>query len=414
MKLITTGRRRWLRGALCAGLALAGTVAVAQPAQAYRTLNAGNCTEVTWKSNPQVVVHLSEFWAGGGSNPDDFGAMYEATYDVRSQFNLVGKTSAQAYEANVGASISPFKAGDWFNDPVPTIHVGFTDDPTDTSGAAGATVVPPPDANCQYAEAHIVFENMNLHNWNFGTPSEVGDDYYMAGEGDPSGNTYFRTAYLHELLHSFGLDHTHGAYSFMNYNYFPWSGGGRSERDSVRPLPDDAMGLRHLYPGAGNRHDVAVLNTWFNPNAVYNGSAIQHGLCSPSLGTAFSTDIFRFSPGCGTGGPTGGSTTVCAGDRLYTRFAFANYSTDVADDIDIRAFFSTDDIFQLGTDVVSPTGRDTTVGAGGSALLERTWQIPAGLQTGTEYYVIIEVAGTTANGGAVEDWIPLRGKVTGC
>jgi hypothetical protein len=302
----------------------------------------------------------------------------------------------------------------WFNDAVPTIHVGFTDDSTDTSGAAGATVVPQPDANCHYDEAHIVFKDMNLQDWNFGTPSEVGDDYYTAGESDPSGKRYFRTAYLHELLHSFGLDHTANSYSFMDYNYFPWAGGGRSERDAVRPLPDDAQGLRDLYPNAGNRHEVAVLNTWFDPNATFNGSAVMHGLCSPSLGTAYSSNIFRFSPGCGAGGPDGGSTTVCAGDRLYTRFAFANYSTDVANDIDIRAFFSTDEVFQLGTDVVSPTARVTTVGAERSALLDRAWQVPAGLQTGTEYYVIIEVAGTTADGGAVEDWIPLRGKVTGC
>jgi hypothetical protein len=414
MEFITMNRRRWLQGALCTGLVLTGTVAIAQPAQAYRTLQVGNCNQVTWVSNPEIVVHLGEFWAGGGSDPDDFNAMFEATYDVRSQFNLVGGTSARAYEAYINVSVSPFQAGAWFNDPVPTIHVGFTNDSTDTLGEAGATVVPPPDANCQYDEAHIVFKDMNLQDWNFGTPSEVGDDYYTAGESDPSGNRYFRTAYLHELLHAFGLDHTPGAYSFQNYNQFPWSGGGRSERDSVRPLPDDAQGLRALYPGVGNRHDVAVLNTWFDPNAVIDGSAIQHGLCSPSLGTGFSSNIFRFSPGCGTGGPNGGSTTVCAGDRLYTRFAFANYSTDVADDFDIRAFFSTDEVFQLGTDVVSPTARVTTVGAERSALLERVWQIPAGLQTGTEYYVIIEVAGTTADGGAVEDWIPLRGKVTGC
>jgi hypothetical protein len=414
MKLTTMSWRRWLLGVLCTGLASVGSVAIAQPVQAYTPTQIGNCNEVTWASNPEVVVHLSEFWAGGGSDADDFTAMFEATYDVRTQFNLVGATSARANEAYINVSISPFEAGTWFNDAVPTIHVGFTDDSADTLGAAGATVLPPPDGNCHYDEAHIVLKDMNHQSWNFGTPSEVGDDYYTAGESDPSGQRYFRTAYLHELLHAFGLGHSASSYSFMNYNYFPWAGGGRSERDAVRPLPDDAEALRALYPSGGNRHEVALLNTWFDRNAVYNGSAIQHGLCSPSLGDTWSSNIFRFSPGCGTGGPDGGSTTVCAGDRLYTRVAFANYSTDVADDVDVRAFFSTDEVFQLGTDLVSPTARVATVGAELSALLARTWQVPAGLRAGTQYYVIIEVAGTTADGGAVEDWIPLRGRVTGC
>jgi hypothetical protein len=197
----------------------------------------------------------------------------------------------------------------------------------------------------------------------------------------------------------------------MGYNAFPWAGGGRGEQAAVRPLPDDLEGLRHLYPAGGTRTEIAVLNTWFESSAPYDDAAILRGLCAPSLGDTWDT---TYAARCGTGGPDGGSTTVCAGDRLYTRFTLANYSTEMADDLDVRAWFSTNDVFELSADQVSPTVRVETIGRARSTLQVKSWQVPANLDAGTEYYVIIEVVGTTASGAAVQDWIPMRGKVTAC
>jgi hypothetical protein len=382
------------------------------PAGAYKPFRTASCDKITWSSQPEYVIHLTEFWNGGGLDSDDLSAMFEAVYDVAEQFNLAGATSARVTPAYINASISAFEPGVWFNDPVPTIHIGFTDDPVVFLNAGGATYRPDPDAACEISEAHIVFPDMNHEAWNFGTPGEIGEDYHTAGETDTAGRRYFRPPFLHELLHAFGLDHSN-SYSFTNYNDLPWAGGGRSEREAIRPLPDDVEGLRRLYRDGGSRSEVAVLNSWHDFGVKSGGSTIQHGLCSPSLGTSFSSNKFRFAPGCGEGGPDGGSTVVCTGDKLYTRFAFANYSTDTADDIDVRAYFSTDDVLD-STDLDSPTHREATVYPQDALLKGMTWDVPSGLQSGDEYFVIIYVGGFTSSGAFVEDWIPLRGKVTGC
>ncbi len=57
-------------------------------------------------------------------------------------------------------------------------------------------------------------------------------------------------------------------------------------------------------------------------------------MCTPSLGDRASASPFDYY--CRSGGPKSGSTMVCAGNMLHTRFTFANYSTDTADDIDVR------------------------------------------------------------------------------
>src|SRR5690242_3820873 len=106
-------------------------------------------------------------------------------------------------------------------------------------------------------------------------------------------------------------------------------------RTSRRPVAT----LRHLYPDSSTRSEAAVLTTWYASSIQAGGSAGQLHLCTPSLGDTASADPFAYY--CGTGGTKSGSTTVCAGDLLHTRFTFANYSTDTADDINVRMYLST-------------------------------------------------------------------------
>jgi hypothetical protein len=402
----TDGRRqRQFRAALFAGLAAAGTLMLPEAAEAYTPLTTPNCSTITFSAPPRYVVHMTEFWAGGGG-ADDLAAIFQSIYDINRQFNQIDGTSAEIVLTgyNTG-SISPFQIGDWFNDAVPTIHIGFTADSADTLGSYAAELTHPVDAYCHYSEAHIALLDTAHQDWNFGTPGDSGEDYYTAGDTDTAGAVWFRPSYLHELLHAFGLNHSDDTYAFMNYNDFPWA--NRPGADAIRPLPDDARGIRHLYPGNGSRNEVAVLNTWFDPGAVSYGSAIQHVNCAPSLGSADSANFFAVH--CGEGGPDAGSTTVCPGDILRTRFSVANYSNHEVN-LTARVYLSLDDRYDV-FDAVSVNARPVTIRAAVSDHLPRTWTVPNPTTTNADYHVIARVTGTTTTGVYVEDWIPLTGTV---
>jgi hypothetical protein len=396
------GLRRWLGGALCAALGLTGAVIAAEPANAYEHLVVGNCDPIRWTSPPRIIWHTTEWQAGGGG--PFTGDLYSALVSVADEFNHMGATSARVRYLDITSD--PFTFGAWYQDPTPTIHLGFTNNANVAEGAT--TAQPQVDANCEYDEMHIRFQDVNTQAWRFGLP----DTYYTAQETDAAGAMYFRTAFLHELLHAFGLQHTRDDYAFMNFREFPWA--NRTGGNGVRPLPDDVAAMRYLYPAAGVRSEVATLTTWFDTNrvsAVGPGAAMQIGLCAPSLGNQFSASPFSdISATCGTGGPNAGSTSVCPDDLLYTRFALANYSTESVH-VDVRLWLSTDEVFTL-SDKVSPTHPTADVTRANSALQSHNWRVPAGLIAGTRYFVIAQVAGTTATGAPVDDWIPLRGTVT--
>ena len=99
-----------------------------------------------------------------------------------------------------------------------------------------------------------------------------------------------------------------------------------------------------------------------------NGAAELRPLCAPSLGAT----IARFDWGtCGADGTDPGSTTVCEGDWLRTRY--------------------------------------------------QGFKVPQ-VATGVEYHPIVRIVSTTdtdgngiPQGGSTRtDWLPLRGTVTGC
>lgn len=420
------GKRKigWLGRALCVGIAVTGVVAVGQPAHAYTLKTNGGCTEVRWTSpNPVYKIHIYEFARGGGST-NDLVALFAAVYDVMREFNNAGATTAMVDTSGINSDARAYESSVPFNDPNPTIHIGFTDDPyeVDSTGTARASTTFSVDQKtCTYNEVRITFRTPNLQPWDYGTPESANVPYYTATDTDgttastPAGTLskwWFRPIMMHELLHAFGLDHSINTYSFMNYLDYPWAGGGVAETDAIRPLPDDLRALRYLYPGSGSRSEIALLTTWYNSQIPQGGSAAQVHVCAPSLGDK-NSDSPLDSYYCGTGGSKAGSTKVCAGDRLYTWFTFANYSTETADGIDVRMYLSTDDVYD-STDPISPTGINVTVDSGRSKAVGKGWEVPSGLTSGTSYHVIIHAIGTTSSGAWVEDWTPLTAPVTAC
>jgi hypothetical protein len=384
---------------LCTGLVLAAAAAVGapQPAAAYEPFTSANCTALTFTSAPRVIVHTGELPTG----PDWFGPnldMLAAVNDINDELNAVGATTAEI--TSTTTSTAPFIQGQWFNDPVPTIHVGFHNDPNGQKGSGGPGV----STNCEYDEAHIGFKRADLGTgWNFGVPEDGGQTYYDATQDDESGARYFRLSYLHELLHTLGLKHSDTSYSMVNYGDRPWS-----DANTIRPLPDDVKGLRELYPQPNvATADVAVHNSWWTLTGASNGAAQQERLCAPSLGDGLDPD--SFAPLCGTGGPDAGVTQVCSGEWLRTRFTVANYSTEAVD-LTARLWLSLDDRWDP-SDRVGPGRLTTGRSAAQAAPYGISWELPLlGFPEG-DYHPIVRVRGTTASGQPVESWTPLRGTV---
>lgn len=400
MRSLTTRRSR---GLLRAGLTLAAVAAACapEPAAAYETFTTGGCTALTWTSQPRVVVHTGEL-PTGSENAGDNLRMLAAVAEVNDALNDVNATSAQI--TSTTTSTAPFTQEVWFNDATPTIHVGFHNDPDGKLGSGG----PGRSVGCRYDEAHIGFKNLDFNDpsdtWNFGTPEDEGKAYYDMTQNDAGGDRYFRLAYLHELLHTFGLNHSDSSYSMLNYGDRPWS-----DEDTIRPLPDDVAGLRELYPQPNvGTSEVAVFNTFYTQAGATNGAAQQERLCKPSLGDFFWADMF--GDYCGITGPNWGSTQICPGSSLRTRFTIGNYSTEDAD-LTARLWLSRDEEWD-SSDLVSPTRYEDDVPSTHSHHESATFEVPyLGFTPSADYHLILRVRGTTTSGRSVESWTPLRGTV---
>jgi hypothetical protein len=110
------------------------------------------------------------------------------------------------------------------------------------------------------------------------------------------------------------------------------------------------------------------------------------------------------------GGADSGSTEVCPGEILRTRFTVANYST-AGVDLTYWLYLSLDDRWDP-SDTISVTSRPDTVPAAHSTHNPRTWTVPTPPTRGADYHVIVRVTGSTTAGVPVAaDWIPLTGTV---
>ena len=378
-------------------LALALLLSAAGPAAAYTARTQSGCTPITFASTPTVVLHTAEM------SGFDFATtlqLLDAIADVHRQFNAVGGTSA-AVASTVSLSTDPFVFKQWFNDPTPTIHVGFTSSPTADPGATFWNVN---SATCRILEAHIAIKNPDAFSWRFTDPSSIGEPWYLAGLTAPDGR-YFRIAYVHELLHAFGLAHSADGFAMLNYGDRAWA--NRPEAERIKPLPDDIEGLRDLYPGASTRTEVGLFNSWYDPTQLSAGAypaATQQFLCAPSGGTGWAGKLDAL---CATS-PV---TQLCPGDTLYTRVAVANYGTDAVD-VDMTMWLSQDDLLDESVDIAAPQTRSFALGAQSSSQQGRVYTIPASAAYDAEYWVVVKaVASEQTAAGSSSDWVPLRGKI---
>ncbi len=376
---------------LFAGLAALGALAAVAPASAQ-----ADCESKTWASPPKVVIHTGEFVG----SPLRKANMIAAVEAVNAEFNKVGATSARITGTEL--STEPFTQETLFDASEPVIHVGFVDSFTNPNAIASAKPFWYTES-CTYARVNIGVLSLDVYDWRFNAPADSGENYWEAAASDGEQNRYFRTSYLHELLHGFGLDHSATTFAFMNYGARPWA--NRPDDERVRPLPADVRLLRDLYPAAGERTELATLTTWYDNDDISDtGAALGKVLCAPSRGSGFSASYFDAH--CGSGGANGGSTEVCAGNQLRTRFTLANYSTHGVD-FDVRLWFSTDARWDPW-DTISPTQPDQIhLDDAHSARKGLSFEVPA-LTPGTRYHTIVRAA------GEVSDWIPLPGTVTGC
>jgi hypothetical protein len=413
---------RWLLTLGAAAIA----VGIARPA-------AASCGKApaTWPSSPRVLLHVSELkgptgFAGVGN---EMQLLSQVTAAV-DQFNAIGATSARV--ATVETTIDPFVYNGSYDDLVPTIHVGFrpANQVVNAKGekVGGRTTMPIYLSNNCSPTVTIEFPDLDGMAWSFSSPFALAADgarYYDAGRTAPTvdgGGEWFRTSFLHELMHGFGLGHTSSQYAMMNHRGsgdpnggFPWA--NRPDADAVRPLPYDVKLLRASYPASGSRWEVAVLNTWFHVTTDSEGAAAdQVKLCTPSLGDRLKKDETT-SGVCGAGGANAGSTRVSEGLMLQTRFALANYSTGSVH-VTSRLWLSTDEELGYGdSPALSWDIRD--IAAETSDLAEVAFKLPW-LPDGT-YHAIVVISSEHVNAdGSIDpysptsDWMPLRGTITVC
>lgn len=364
------------------------------------------CDYQSWSSPPKVVVHTGEFDGSALRR----SKMIAAIARVNEQLGLSGGTSARVTSTEV--STQPFTLNTTFDASIPTIHVGFVSSLTDPDAIAATKPFKFVDS-CRLARVNIGVLDLANWAWRFDTPSATGENYWEAQKRDAGGNTYFRISYQHELLHAFDLDHQDDEFSFLNYGNRPWA--NRHADDQIRPLPFDVGQLRERYPASDDRTEVAALTTWIDEDAApSNGAAPQKTLCAPSRGSDFGG---RHDAHCGTGGGASGSTDVCEGNTLRTRFALANYSTTPVDTV-AQLWFSRDAEWEE-TDIDSVSSHNLRLDEAESATRGHTWTVPElDAAPGTDYYTILRVVavpdGDDATVPVTTDWIPLPGRVQAC
>jgi hypothetical protein len=365
--------------------------ALSVDAHAYTPRALGGCAEIAWDVQPDVVLHTSE---AVGVDFVELLQLVDAMIELHDAVGDVGASSAGI--RNFTTSTEPFVYQSWFGDAYPTIHVGFTSDP---SAAIGSTFWDA-DAACVLQEAHIQLQDDLLVPWLFAEPGLEGYDWWDV-EHSLSSTWWFRISYLHELIHAFGAAHSNSSYSMMNYGDRPFA--NRASGEQLMPLPDDVEFFRDQYPAAGSRSEVAVLNTWYEAivSADTYPAANQYRLCQPAKGASWAADDAEGF--CAVGG----TNQVCPGDTVRLRFAAANYSTSSVD-LTARMVLSTDTTLG-GGDLRSPTLRTFTLGAQSSSKQGRTFTVPTSAAYGAEYNVLVRVGGTTTGGVAVSDWSPMRG-----
>ena len=290
--------------------------------------------------------------------------------------------------------------------------VGLADLSASGAGAMGPAIVD--IATCETIEANVLINKDS--NWEYFDPNDAGNDYYNVNSV-MGGKRYLQPVLMHELGHNLSLAHSTDSYTYMNSGTSsstgrPWS--NRRDDKRIEPLPDMRRALRDLYGNGSLETDVAALVTWFD-DSTGTSPAPQKLLCNPSAGTAFSPGLFDTSCGVDNSGAPG-SRDICIGENVYIRIALPNYGTSDMD-VEVELWFSQNDFLNrtAGADIPSPTIKTHTISAASSARKGYTFEVPAGLTAGTEYFPIIFVnSGILFNSEESQqnNWIPLRRTIT--
>jgi len=381
-----------------------------------------NCSEIRFQNGGQVkvVLHRPYLFSTFGFTSNTFDQFVTAMEDVHASFNRLGGTSVKIIDFNivygfVDPSMTDPDTFD-FDDDVPTLHVGFSNDPDGnfTQAAAWAPTDPDKDNNCEYKFAKLVFKSsaVTVNPWIYKEPTESGENYWDAGsfreriDAHNPNSRYMRLIYVHEMLHAFGLKHAKESFSMMNGNDRPWL--NRSAGMQATPLPDDVRALRYLYPENTDHFEVGLVNTWFAEYTVADGNkAQQYKLCAPSLGDSFGD---KFDTYCGSGGSV--TTSICPGDQLKARVSVANFSTSSVNG-HLRIFFSEDEAFD-SSDFASNTVHSISVNSSASSHQGRNFEVPRGqtMSLGKEYTVFAYFIAYNSSGTKrTTEYVPLNGKV---
>ena len=356
-------------------------------ASAFSPRAIGACETIRFAGPPKVYLHAKDL------GDADLTAVAQAMKELHRQFNNLG---VPIRVTSLELTTEPFVYQQWFKSPEPAIHVGFSNEP---GIQPAATAWKLDRETCTYDQAHIRVKHPDVYDagWAFEEPGA--DIYYTVGLNSPSGERYFRVAYLHELLHAFGLAHSNDGFAMLNYRDRTWL--NRQPGHRLKPLPDDIRGIETLYGPGQERQEVGLLNSWWQrvrkKDKPYP-AASQRLICEPAVGTGWEA---WSKAQCASNG----SQAVCPGDRLRARVAVVNYGTS-AIEAGLTAHFSTD-LRLSGGDVQATTDRRFTIAKESSRQVRGLFRIPATLPFSTEFTVILSV-----QGDAIErEWIPLRGTI---
>jgi hypothetical protein len=185
------------------------------------------------------------------------------------------------------------------------------------------------------------------------------ETWYTSAFSYTSSNTHFRLVALHELGHALGLLHEDDVMATMNTRY---PNGGPITRDKeVRPLGNDRLGLRFLYPGDGTlKADLVPSNYKRNTATAISGdSALVSGPTSASRGSSVTID-----------------------------FTFMNIGSADSGEFNIGFYLSTNDTISTG-DRLLGSNIGASVGDGGVVTSSRTLTIPSDVSPGTYYIGIL-------------------------
>lgn len=344
------------------------------PSFAYSLWTAKCPSGRKWDSDPKMHFSSTSF-------PDPWHR--QAIYDIEDRIDQVGGHNWNVSSWGMRDSISRDNS---YNE----LWRGSLDNADGLAARRGR--------NCKITRTDIIFSSDV--DWAHGWPAYYGSDFWTEGT-DVGDQGYIRSIALHEMLHMAGLNHVDNQFAMMSYGSWAWT--NLAPQKQMEPLPDDRQGLRVLYPSPGGEEDLAIFNTYNDPEQIWEERKVtyQEMLCATTAGTGFAEDPF------GNDCAENPTLEVCPGDIVYSRFTVANHGLQTIS-ISEAMWFSENQVLDAG-DVISSNVyiRDITE----DYSTGRIFQVPA-LAPGTYHMIVRVVSGVLFEEDYQNNWIPMRKQVT--